>query len=431
MKVNHLIFKAVVLFFFLLCGQQIESTFEKVILCEGFLPPNDMKIPAGDFAIASVVQNDFNSVLDKVQAAMVAEVASKGGTLMINKLWSDATVNAQAYRQGQNYMVDIFGGLARHPAMTNDGLAMVACHEIGHHIGGAPKFATANSAWASDEGEADYYSTSKCLRKVWANDDNKIANEDPEARRRCNLTWSNQVPAANMCVRIAMAGMSGAQLFYQMGNSGQAPSFSTPDPSSVQQTNDAHPAYQCRLDTYFNGGLCTIAATEDIGNQDPELGACTIAKGYKEGWRPACWYKSGTGGGGGPTSGVAMNPLINGQLAGGSNNPNLAFYINYDVSNFAGAGGVYIEVSRPNMSFSNPNDYNPDPYALGGFQLRGVRGWASMTPAVNLPGWGVYSIRIVPLDVTGQRAVGRFSNPSRYSILPGFNSGIRSFNVVN
>ena len=388
------------------------------ILCSGFLPPNDMKIPVSEISVLTVNQTDFNTVIDKVQKVMEGEVATKGGRLVINKLWSDATVNAQAYRQGQNFMVDMFGGLARHPAITSDGLAMVACHEIGHHIGGAPKFSDQNASWASDEGEADYYSTAKCLRKLWAGENNAIANEDPEARRRCNLTWANDVAAANMCVRISMAGMSGSQLFFQMGGTGRAPSFSMPDSSVVQRTNDAHPQYQCRLDTYFNGALCTIAATVDIGNQDPEIGACTIAKGLKEGVRPACWYKS-SGGGGNPPNDIALNPLINGQMNLRSANPYLPITIAYDVSNFAGGAGAYVEISRPNSTFSNPNDTKPDPFAQGGVQIRGVRGWLTLTPSVNLPSWGVYSIRVVPLDISGRNAVGHFSNASIFSLLPG------------
>jgi hypothetical protein len=34
----------------------------------------------------------------------------------------------------------MFGGLARHELVTDDGFMMVVCHETGHHLGGAPRY---------------------------------------------------------------------------------------------------------------------------------------------------------------------------------------------------------------------------------------------------------------------------------------------------
>jgi hypothetical protein len=44
--------------------------------------------------------------------------------------------------------------------------------------------------------------------------------------------------------------------------------------------------------------------------------------------------------------------------------------------------------------------------------LRGVRQRFFLNPAQALPGWGVYQLRVIPLDVSGTRAVGRASNSS-------------------
>ena len=33
----------------------------------------------------------------------------------------------------------MFGGLAGHETITTDAFALVACHELGHHIGGAQR----------------------------------------------------------------------------------------------------------------------------------------------------------------------------------------------------------------------------------------------------------------------------------------------------
>lgn len=144
-------------------------------------------------------------------------------------------------------------------------------------------------------------------------------------------------------------------------------------------------------------------------------------KGDTVGLRPLCWYKPPTGGGGGGGGGggsQASPPLLNGATDLRMNNPTFAVDITFDVSAIAGAGGAYIEVSRPNQEFSNPNGNQPDRTALGGTQVRGLQGWVRIVPYQQLPGWGTYSIRIIPLDPTGRRAVGNFSNSSRLILLP-------------
>ena len=135
-------------------------------LCEGFLPPNDMKIPVGDFRAKGIQEEMFNSVLDRVQAVYGPIVAQHGGELVINRKWDDPTVNANAQRYGSRWIINMYGGLARHPAVTPEGFATVACHELGHHLGGFPKIWGLFGSWASNEGEADYFATLKCLRLV-------------------------------------------------------------------------------------------------------------------------------------------------------------------------------------------------------------------------------------------------------------------------
>lgn len=40
--------------------------------------------------------------------------------------------------------------------MTRDGLALVICHELGHHFGGAPKSTVPLKKWNSYKGQVDY-----------------------------------------------------------------------------------------------------------------------------------------------------------------------------------------------------------------------------------------------------------------------------------
>jgi hypothetical protein len=101
---------------------------------------------------------------------------------------------------------------------------------------------------------------------------------------------------------------------------------------------------------------------------------------------------------------------LNGQDSLQVLNPSQFVGVQFDVRAFSGAGNAFIEISRPNQPFSNPNGVSRDPLALAWVQLRGTLGGFVLLPRRDLPGYGEYYIRVIPLDRGGSRAVGRFSN---------------------
>ena len=265
-------------------------------LCSGFLPENTMRIPVSPFHVSSGLDEaTFNRVLDRVQAIYGPEVAAHGGQLAIDRRWSDPTVNAYANRAfwGNTWTIHMFGGLARHPAMTEEGFALVACHELGHHLGGAPKLSGLMArylrmgAWATNEGGADYFATLKCMRRVVPSTQSTI---DAYAEQACAASFPDG-PGRDACRVGAAAGQSVAFVFQSLRKSDTAPRFDTPDASIVSAMNDDHPEPQCRLDTYFNGALCPKPVGEQVSDNDPNPGACTRLQGYQVGLRPLCWYK--------------------------------------------------------------------------------------------------------------------------------------------
>jgi hypothetical protein len=264
-------------------------------LCAGFVPPNDMKIPAHLASLGNVTEADFNDVLDDIEKYYTPVVANRQATLEVRRLWEDETVNASAMQWGSTYIINMYGGLARHPSITKDGFMLVACHEMGHHLGGAPKKGGWGGAmWASNEGQADYYSTLKCLRFMLKDEDNAawVANNpvDPFAVERCQQLYNTQ-EEENLCIRLSMAGMSTADLFKQLRNEETIPAFSTPDPAVVSSTFHNHPGTQCRLDTYFSGSICVHDLDSDVSDSDPLQGTCNLATQDVDGVRPLCWYK--------------------------------------------------------------------------------------------------------------------------------------------
>ncbi|MBI3549816.1 MAG: hypothetical protein HY078_12330 [Elusimicrobia bacterium] len=265
-------------------------------LCRGILPENDLRIPVGSPFARGITEVEFNSILDAVERVYAPIVAAQGAKLVMNRDWKDDTVNAYASREGKEWHVSMLGGLARHEAITGHGFALVACHEVGHHLGGFPKKempdideADKYLSWATNEGGSDYYANLKCLRRVLPV--LKNAAVDPTAARACAGAYGADAAARAACETSAMAGLSLATLMQRIASEANPPKFDAPDPRIVDKMNDAHPPAQCRLDTYFQGALCSKPLTEEVSDVDAAAGACTAKGRSRSGLRPRCWYK--------------------------------------------------------------------------------------------------------------------------------------------
>jgi hypothetical protein len=237
---------------------------------------------------AGIDEAAFNKVLDKIVAIYNPIVAAHGYQLNFNRLWPDGTVNSDTSTEGNSWVVNSYGGLARYTGMTSDGYAGVACHELGHHLGGAPVFNDGSDM--SVEGEADYHVGTKCLHKYFAGDDNKkivaAMKIDPVAAKKCTAAYVGNADEIALCERSAMAGFVLADILRSLGGSA-AIAFDTPDKSQVTVTYEDHPEAQCRLDTYFASALCTVSSDVEFSTTDAKVGACNSGVGA----RPLCWYK--------------------------------------------------------------------------------------------------------------------------------------------
>lgn len=271
------------------------------------IPPNRMWFPLQ--ANTGISEDMFNKVIDAVEKVYAPVVAKKGGQLVVERRWTDNTVNAYADRSGKTWRVSMFGGLARHPETTPDAFAMVVCHELGHHIGGTPHYGNGID-WASTEGQSDYYASLKCMRTVLEQIDNwgalrnlyRAGDVDPLVHERCQTAFPDKQGYA-VCLRGALGGKALARLLSSLGGD-KMPEFNTPDTTVVKRTNENHPRGQCRLDTYFAGAVCPVPHKTDISNDDPNQGVCTrktvaptrrLQQAVDFGFRPACWYAQAAG----------------------------------------------------------------------------------------------------------------------------------------
>lgn len=257
-------------------------------------------IPANDLYIGTQTKNlklseaEFNTMLDKIEKAYgnIVKEGYNAKKLVINRKWDDGTVNASAGRSGRFFVMNVYGGLARYKGLSNDGFMLVLCHEMGHLIGGAPTWKPRNVA--SSEGQADYFSTTKCFRKIIADDDNEsfLAKREinEHARAKCSQIYKNKADL-NICLRSSIAQESLAGTLADLGGLDIKPEITTPDPKEVGLILfNGYPSAQCRLDTLFAGSLCNRPFDELAKMDSYNIGMCTTSNGFEEGLRPKCWY---------------------------------------------------------------------------------------------------------------------------------------------
>jgi len=269
-----------------------------------FFPPNNLHLEPVH-GTSGMDEARFKEIIDEVVNVYRPIVESHNATLKVNYLWTDNTVNASAEQKGSEWIINMYGGLARRPEVTDDGFAAVVCHELGHHLGGF--YFYGDTDWASAEGQADYFATQSCLREVWKlqNARNAEAGDKLSAfgKSGCDNTWQDATQR-NLCYRVASSGESLAGLLAALRKS-PTPKLETPDPKVVSRSSAAHPEAQCRLDTYFAGSICPVSFDPMIiparfhpkgqnsaaAEKDVIGSFCHSGLGFLKGNRPLCWFK--------------------------------------------------------------------------------------------------------------------------------------------
>ena len=252
------------------------------------MPDNDLD-KQDRYQVPNITQTEFDQILDVVEDIYTPIFKGFGATFNLERDWGDSTVNAWANQVGITWTVHMFGGMARRTEMNVAGFGLVACHEIGHHLAGFPKYS--DSPWAANEGQSDYFSTFACARKVFAS--LPVPSVSGKGKEECDK-WYNQSDR-EACYKSISGGLALGKLLAVLGGQ-RPPTYETPDTTVVTKTSDSHPKAQCRLDTYLAGSVCA-----DVSWNDKVIptNASAVCKN-----RPACWYADdGSGGGGGGDDG--------------------------------------------------------------------------------------------------------------------------------
>lgn len=257
-------------------------------------------------------EKKFQLIIAQIQTIYSPIVKNLGGRLNISGNWKKNNVFAGTTQIFKGWTVQITGGLARNPKLTADGMSLILCHELGHHLAGYSFAAPSNpiqGTWASNEGQADFFASHVCAKKLWQNEleENAAFRTTASAtiKNKCDSVWqdSNQ---KDLCYRILAAAESVSNTMAVLKGESTKPDFNKPDLAVVNKTYDSHPATQCRMDTSLQGALCLANFDDSIipgknfprrfENIESEKEAaqynCTKSSGYSIGLRPACWFKA-------------------------------------------------------------------------------------------------------------------------------------------
>ena len=269
-----------------------------------FLEDNVLHLEDDVLALESNIDEaTFHRLIDETMALYKDLAAEQGAILIAGHHWENSLVNAYANQIGQRWLIEVFGGFARRPDMNPDSFVLMLCHELGHHFAGYPFY---DGRWSASEGQADYFATLHCVRKLWKNqvaENMSYRDKAPaEVRRSCDQVWQD-TGDQDICYRSVLAGIALASVASKTGGE-PAPALGRASKVVRSQTLKNHPPAQCRLDTYISGSLC---AESEEWREIPGKGlvagqgsraAETIADRYSctrsdeslLGRRPRCWF---------------------------------------------------------------------------------------------------------------------------------------------
>jgi len=217
--------------------------------------------------------------------------STTGASLEIRRDWSINESNAEADRHGSEYSIILSGGLLKKGDLSLPGLAAVACHELGHIIGGAPQHNQYRYAWFGYEGQADYFASLKCLKILFANPyfSSLPKRQNREIKNLCSETYTDK-KEIEICERAALAGQDMIHYFQDIEKQDEPlVQFDTPLKIIAGGTYSIYPSYQCRLDTFLAGALCSVPVGNALSDKNPLQGTCS-QNSFPKGARPACWF---------------------------------------------------------------------------------------------------------------------------------------------
>lgn len=247
---------------------------------------------------ASKTKEQYEKIITRITDLYAPTIKDLGHDFKLTMDWDDETENAYA-KQPQDtntWELELPGAYYRTDKMTNDAYALVVCHELGHHLAGAPFYPGTK---ISVEGQADFWATSVCLKKYFNAYPEKASGLSLSMKENCDRVYTDD-QSRNTCYLISKASLSKAIHNKRALKKTNEPDIDFPDQNIIKSTSNKHSDTQCRLDTYLAGSLCTPQDTS-LSFQKKLLtenlmsdSLCKVNLGYKTSkieQRPKCWFK--------------------------------------------------------------------------------------------------------------------------------------------
>lgn len=212
--------------------------------------------------------------------------------------WKSDVVNAYAQKGLFVWEVNFTGGLYRNTNVTDDGLALAACHEVGHLIGGAP-YKNGTNGQISIEGQADFWASAVCLKRYFKEFPETVYMQEGYPKYACDIQYYGDEEATNTCYRTFLAGEGMAKMLAG-ANATETPDLESQNRTELTYTSQFHPEAQCRLDTYAQGALCELDDTSFNFDEKTDKSKLTTDFLCNEGAntkiekRPKCWFNEKT-----------------------------------------------------------------------------------------------------------------------------------------
>lgn len=231
---------------------------------ESFFPDNELWKYDDVKEVSLIDEGLFNQIISAGQDSYQrAEAIQRNEKIIVNRKWSDKTVNANVARTKKcdgEVIINMYGGLARRKEITPAGFTLVFCHELGHAYGGLPYVYPQTEL--SAEGQSDFYSARRCYLRVWE----RVPELQKFSDEYESFIENNCTPKDSLCRNALEGGHGLANLLSFMMGEDDLPMFETPDPYITPSTLLSYPkTAQCRLDT--------------------------ISAGIFVNPRPACWFR--------------------------------------------------------------------------------------------------------------------------------------------
>lgn len=238
-------------------------------LASGCLTPGEEDGSEVEGAVSGALPGDAKigtreqmlSVLTAITDGFGKDIAAAhGAKIVIEPDWTRRELGlAASLHAGGIWKLRPAAGLAT-SNLSIDTMQVIACHEIGHFLGGFPFHHAQNNTLSthksilSAEGQADYYAAKDCLPRIWKGDKNNAsyaARIPKSMRAKCDAAHRT-VADRRVCYRILATGTEYAKSLEANV------SLTTPVTVEAVETKLGHFGAQLRLDTVVAGALCTV-----------------------------------------------------------------------------------------------------------------------------------------------------------------------------